>query len=432
MKINNRLTKSAITLGDFPTGGSIGTAPNTVDIVSHIRIGQTTAGQTLTLPVPSVPDNGVELVIYNSGKVPFTMLGEIVSARQSLTAMLEGGVWTIPTTTEINLSRTLPIVVNNYIEIGNFTENVGAHNLRISAIVGDGGFVVSKQYMYPANWHNTAGAWRVLTPTVDSGAYNGLQDFELLVNQNNATLQLRVRRNLGTLPGTVKIKIELMGDPATIFTPTTATGTDATVYTSKTYLNDYWNTSAVLDTAVAAYTVLATDQVINLTLAGAQTLTLPAVATSTKRILQITNPTATAKTVSTYTTISGSTSTTVPANSTITIQSNGAIWRQISGGGAGSPTVNAQTGTTYTTVAGDSNNIVTLNNAAAIALTLSNLTAGSTTTFIQLGAGIITFTTGTLTRRHVTGTAFRSAGQYSIVSATVVGTDAVLSGDVQV
>lgn len=114
----------------------------------------------------------------------------------------------------------------------------------------------------------------------------------------------------------------------------------------------------------------------------------------------------------------------------IEIVSDGVNWHTVaySAGGATTPTVNAQTGTTYTTVAGDSGGTLTLTNAGAITVTLSALTAGSTTQFIQLGAGAVTFNTGTLTRRNVANL-FTSAGQYSNISVTVVGTDAILSGD---
>ncbi len=91
--------------------------------------------------------------------------------------------------------------------------------------------------------------------------------------------------------------------------------------------------------------------------------------------------------------------------------------------------VNAQVGTTFTPSSSDSGQIVTLNNALAITVTLSNLTAGSETIFIQLGAGQVTFATGTLTLRHVASLT-KIAGQYGSVIITVVSTNAVLSGDV--
>ena len=58
--------------------------------------------------------------------------------------------------------------------------------------------------------------------------------------------------------------------------------------------------------------------------------------------------------------------------------------------------INAQTGTTYTVVAGDQGKLVTFSNAASIAVTLPQATgsfaAGWSTTFENLGAGLVTIT----------------------------------------
>lgn len=90
-------------------------------------------------------------------------------------------------------------------------------------------------------------------------------------------------------------------------------------------------------------------------------------------------------------------------------------------------TTNTQTGTTYTSVSGDSGNCVTLNNASAITVTVSGLTANTVTEFIQLGAGQVTFATGTLTIRHVSNLT-KIAGKWGRVWITVIGTDAIMDG----
>ena len=91
-------------------------------------------------------------------------------------------------------------------------------------------------------------------------------------------------------------------------------------------------------------------------------------------------------------------------------------------------TVNAQTGTTYPVVATDAGGVVTLNNASAITVTLSNVATSQEVEFIQLGAGQVTFVSGTLTLRQVSGLT-KTAGQYARVSMRVIGTDAILCGD---
>jgi hypothetical protein len=83
--------------------------------------------------------------------------------------------------------------------------------------------------------------------------------------------------------------------------------------------------------------------------------------------------------------------------------------------------------TAYTLTANDANTIVSINSATPVNVTLSGLVTGNSVKIYQQGAGQITFVTGTLTRRHVFNL-FSSAGQFSIVEITVIGTDAVLSG----
>jgi hypothetical protein len=90
--------------------------------------------------------------------------------------------------------------------------------------------------------------------------------------------------------------------------------------------------NSVTSTALAAYTALGTDFTINLTLVGAQALTLPTASTCTGRRYKITNPTVTeTKTISTYTDKYGATITAIIAYASFEIQSDGTVWRQISG-----------------------------------------------------------------------------------------------------
>ncbi len=87
-----------------------------------------------------------------------------------------------------------------------------------------------------------------------------------------------------------------------------------------------WTTTS---TAAAAVTLDSTSTTWVLTLAGAQTVTLPAVSTNTSGVYVIVNPTATVKTISAYTDFTGASVTTIPANNSITVQSDGTIWRRI-------------------------------------------------------------------------------------------------------
>lgn len=82
-------------LADFPVGGAIGTAAATVDLASHIAIPQTTVGQTVTVPAPTLVTQGRMLVITNTGTVSVTVLAAPLLNGNSLLANWNGTAWVI-------------------------------------------------------------------------------------------------------------------------------------------------------------------------------------------------------------------------------------------------------------------------------------------------------------------------------------------------
>jgi len=86
---------SAVALGNYPTGGSIGTAATTVDITTSLAIAQTTAGQTLSLPLPTVTSAGRILFVSNSGSVSFIMQGQTINAGANATYIWNGSAWVV-------------------------------------------------------------------------------------------------------------------------------------------------------------------------------------------------------------------------------------------------------------------------------------------------------------------------------------------------
>ena len=82
---------SSVTLGDFATGGSVGTAVATVDTYTNLNIAQTTTLQTLTLPTPTVTTAGKMITVNNTGTANFTMYGSQVSAGSNTTAFVWNG-----------------------------------------------------------------------------------------------------------------------------------------------------------------------------------------------------------------------------------------------------------------------------------------------------------------------------------------------------
>jgi hypothetical protein len=94
-------------------------------------------------------------------------------------------------------------------------------------------------------------------------------------------------------------------------------------------------------------------------------------------------------------------------------------------------TVNNQTGTTYTLASSDCGNTVTLNNAAAITVSMPNLSNGCRIDLIQLGAGIISVVgIPTMVLRN-SFNVFNSRTQYSVLTVNqITSTLSVISGDV--
>ena len=81
---------------------------------------------------------------------------------------------------------------------------------------------------------------------------------------------------------------------------------------------------------------------------------------------------------------------------------------------------NAQTGTTYATVAGDQGKLVTLSNASPVAVSLSQATgsfgSGWSTTYLNIGAGLVTITPATSTVNGAATVVLSKGQSYSPVS----------------
>lgn len=92
--------------------------------------------------------------------------------------------------------------------------------------------------------------------------------------------------------------------------------------------------------------------------------------------------------------------------------------------------INDQTGTTYTLVAGDNGKVVVLNNASAVTVTVpSGLGAGFNCSFVQKGAGQVSFSaSGTTINNRQSHTKINA--QYGVASIVAYAADTfVLAGD---
>jgi hypothetical protein len=71
---NGATLNTTLALGDFASGGSIGSAASTVDIYTSISVAQTTSSQTLTIPTPTASTTyGRTLYLSNIGTASFTL-----------------------------------------------------------------------------------------------------------------------------------------------------------------------------------------------------------------------------------------------------------------------------------------------------------------------------------------------------------------------
>lgn len=128
------------------------------------------------------------------------------------------------------LQRTMPTIVNNYVDLFSLALTSGAHNLRLNVnVITSTTMSISKSYTLTISANQTSGAWRVLMPESDSGQFNS-QNFEVLVNVSTSTVSFRIRRTAGSVSGTIRIRLESLGSPSVIMTEVSTTGTDANVY----------------------------------------------------------------------------------------------------------------------------------------------------------------------------------------------------------
>ena len=81
------IQNSALSFGNFATGGAIGTAPQTVDVANTFFVAQTTAGQTLSLPNPTNINLVRVAYVVNTGNQSFTIFGAALAAGKTAAAV---------------------------------------------------------------------------------------------------------------------------------------------------------------------------------------------------------------------------------------------------------------------------------------------------------------------------------------------------------
>jgi len=124
------------------------------------------------------------------------------------------------------LDRALGGSAGDYVEIGSFVGSPGGnHNLLVTVTYLSGGvaYKVTKTYLIAAKYAATGAAWMKAIPIRQSGQ-DDPETTELCVKVDSGTLSLRLWRLLAAAGLNWNITILNIGDPANVFTASSASG----------------------------------------------------------------------------------------------------------------------------------------------------------------------------------------------------------------
>ncbi len=191
-------------------------------------------------------------------KVPVSKL-DVVGDTNVTAGYFYGG---ISSPANLEIIRTMPTVVNNTVEIGNFNITHGSHNFRLTATVSLNQFSVSKSYIVSTSYNQTSNIWQLLSPITNTGIYV-LDDFDIDINVNNNITSLRIRRKSGSIAGNISIRIENTGTTTDVFTPTFATAavTAPTVLFNPNTSPTSWNITGNASTVDGTNFIGTTDNI---------------------------------------------------------------------------------------------------------------------------------------------------------------------------
>ncbi len=222
------LTKSANTMNFDPTGGIDmlnESMTNLVTLNSHnIPVGTSTFTVMANKLSVFSSTTSSELASVISDETGTDNL--VFSSSPTLNTPTLSGITKFGTSEIIPLTRTLPITVNDVVQIGDFTLTNGTSMFSIDVIVPSSGFSISKAYMIPVHFNQTNAIWAILLPISSTEHFAG-NNFELEIRVNNAIISFRIRRTGGSTAGTAQIKIVRTGVIGDVFTPSTATSTES-------------------------------------------------------------------------------------------------------------------------------------------------------------------------------------------------------------
>jgi hypothetical protein len=152
-----------VAIANLAAGGSLGTAPATVDIAAMLTVNQTTAGQAMTLANPTQTAGAHQVVILNVGTASFTLLGTVVLPAQSILVFWSGTAWSVvtaPASAKVrSQNASAQSIPNNASTVVTGWTNVFDRTAAFNAATGVFTAPVAGQYLVSAKVQFNTAAW---------------------------------------------------------------------------------------------------------------------------------------------------------------------------------------------------------------------------------------------------------------------------------
>jgi hypothetical protein len=192
-----------VTSGDGVSGNPTISLPATITQATTFSAGltSTTINATTGYQVAGVALAAIHLSngVTGTGAV---MLAASPTTTGTLTAaaITMSGDLRLAESRHISLTRSIPPTVGDTVDIGTFFGGNGAQSFRISLVISDAGFSVTKLYDFAVQYDQagaSGGGWRVVRPISSTGSY-GNNDVQLEASWSSGDVTFRIRRLTGT------------------------------------------------------------------------------------------------------------------------------------------------------------------------------------------------------------------------------------------
>jgi hypothetical protein len=150
-----------LSVADLTTGGTIGTAPTTVDIYTIFKCAQATANETLTIPNPTDVTPGHSVTVINEGTTSFSLLGSVIAIGSSISLIWDGTQWIINGTSGMG-KAIVAIPAGTSANLNNAVVNGGSTNSSYTVTLTVAGVLptdmITANY-YGSDYNTTATGW---------------------------------------------------------------------------------------------------------------------------------------------------------------------------------------------------------------------------------------------------------------------------------